>query len=83
MPACATRGEKYQAGPTCDNDVHAMQRTLETEYDVSLARACHHYKVRLTNDVNARRQVGRAPLVVSDVRGYKIPMILQCGKKNA
>ena len=28
MPTGATRGEKYQAGAACDNDVQVMQRTL-------------------------------------------------------
>ena len=36
MPTGATRGEKYQAGAAYDNDVQAMQRTLESEYEVSL-----------------------------------------------
>ena len=40
MPTGATRGEKYQAGAAYDNDVHAMQRTLESEYEESLGRVC-------------------------------------------
>ena len=32
MPTGATRGEKYQDGAAYDNDVQAMQRTLESDY---------------------------------------------------
>ena len=33
MPTGATRGEKYRAGAAYDNDVQAMQRTLESKYE--------------------------------------------------
>ena len=44
MPTGATRGEKYQAGAAYDNDVQVMQRTLESEYEVSLGRLCNTTK---------------------------------------
>ena len=56
MPTGATRGEKYQAGAAYDNDVQVMQRTLESEYEVSLGRVCQHYKVCLAEETQARRE---------------------------
>ena len=79
----ATRGEKYQAGPAYGNDVQVMQRTLEMDCDVSLRRACQHYKVCLAEDAHARRELGPVLLLVSDVRAYSVQMILWCGTKNA
>ena len=49
MPIGATPGEKYQGGAAYNNDVQAMQRTLESDYEVSLGRVCQHYKVCLTS----------------------------------
>ena len=56
MPTGATRGEKYQAGAAYDNDVQVMQRTLQSEYEVSLGRECQHYKVCLVEETQARRE---------------------------
>ena len=83
MPTGATRGEKYQAGAAYDNDVHVMQRTPEGEYDVSLGRVCHRYKVWLAEDARARREWGVAQLLVTDVRAYSVQVILRCGTQNA
>ena len=83
MPTGATRGEKYQAGVAYDNDVHVMQRTLESEYEVSLGRVCQHYKVCLAEETQARRELGLALLLVTDVRAYSVQMVLRCGTKNA
>ena len=68
MPTGATRGEKYQAGAAHDNDVQAMQRTLESDYEVSLGRVCQHYKVCLAEETQACRELGLALLRVTDVR---------------
>ena len=81
--ARATRGEKYQAGAAYDNDVQVMQRTLESEYEVSLGRVCQHYKVCLAEEKQARRELGLALLLVTDVRAYRVQMVLRCGTKNA
>ena len=83
MPTGATRGEKYQAGAAYDNDVQAMQRTLESDYEVSLGRVCQHYKVCLAEETQARRELGLALLLVTDVRAYNVQMVLRCGTKNA
>ena len=83
MPTCATRGEKYQAGAAYDNDVQAMQRTLEVDYEVSLGRVCQHYKVCLAEETQARRELGLALLPVTDVRACSVQMVLRCGTKNA
>ena len=83
MPTGATRGEKYQAGAAYDNDVQVMQRTLESEYEVSLGRVCQHYKVCLAEETQARRELGLALLLVTDVRAYSVQMVLRCGTKNA
>ena len=83
MPTGATRGDKYQAGDAYDNDVQAMQRTLESEYHVSLGRVCQHYKVCLADETQARRELGLALLLVTDVRAYSVQMVLRCGTKNA
>ena len=83
MPTRATRGEKYQAGAAYDNDVQVMQRTLESEYEVSLGRVCQHYKVCLDEETQARRELGMALLLVTDVRAYSVQMVLRCGTKNA
>ena len=83
MPTGATRGEKYQAGAACDNDVHLMHRTLESEYEVSLGRVCQHYKVCLAEETQARRVLVLALLLVTDVRAYSVQMVLRCGTKNA
>ena len=72
MPTGATRGEKYQAGAAYDNDVQAMQRTLESVYEVSLGRVCQHYKVCLAEERQARRELGLALLLVTDVRAYSV-----------
>ena len=45
IPIGATRGEKYQAGATYDNDLQGMRRMLEAKLDISLGRVCQHYKV--------------------------------------
>ena len=82
MPTGATRGEKYQAGAAYDKDVQVMQRTLESEYDVSLGRVCQHYKVCLAQETQAR-ELGLALLLVTDVRAYSVQMVLRCGTKNA
>ena len=79
----ATRGEKYQAGAAYDNDVQVMQRTLKSEYEVSLGRVCQHYKVCLAEETQARRELGLALLLVTDVRAYSVQMVLRCGTKNA
>ena len=60
-----------------------MQRTLEAEYDVLLGRVCQHYKVCLAEDAQARREMGLALLLVTDVRAYSVQVILRCGTKNA
>ena len=83
MPRGAIRGEKYQAGAAYDNDVQAMQRTLESEYEVSLGRVCQHYKVCLAEETQARRELGLALLLVTDVWAYSVQMVLRCGTKNA
>ena len=83
MPTGATQGEKYQAGAAYDNDVQAMQRTLESEYEVSLGRVCQHYKVCLAEETQARREFGLALLLVTDVRAYSVQMVLRCGKNHA
>ena len=83
MPTGATRGEKYQARAAYDNDVQAMQRTLESEYEVSLGEVCQHYKVCLAEETQARRELGLALLLVTDVRAYSVQMVLRCGTKNA
>ena len=83
MPTGATRGQKYQAGAAYDNDVQVMQRTLESEYEVSLGRVCQHYKVCLAEETQARRELGLALLLVTDVRAYTVQMVLRCGTKNA
>ena len=83
MPTGATRGEKYQAGAAYDNDVQVMQRTLESENEVSLGRVCQHYKVCLAEETQARRELGLALLLVTDVRAYSVQMVLRCGTKNA
>ena len=83
MPTGATRGEKYQAGAAYDNDVQVMQATLESEYEVSLGRVCQHYKVCLAEKTQARRELGLALLLVTDVRAYSVQMVLRCGTKNA
>ena len=83
MPTGATRGEKYQAGAAYDNDVQAMQRTPESDYEVSLGRVCQHYKVCLAEETQARRELGLALLLVTDVRAYSVQIVLRCGTKNA
>ena len=83
MPTGATEGEKYQAGAAYDNDVQAMQRTLESDYEVSLGRVCQHYKVCLAEETQARRELGLALLLVTDMRAYSVQMVLRCGTKNA
>ena len=83
MPTGATRGEKYQAGAAYDNDVQAMQRTLESDYEVSLGRVCQHYKVCLAEETQARREWGLALLLVTDVRAYSVQTVLRCGTKKA
>ena len=83
MPTAATRGEKYQAGAAYDNDLQVMQRTLESEYDVSLGRVCQHYKVCLAQETQARSELGLALLLVTDVRAYSVQMVLRCGTQNA
>ena len=83
MRTRATRGEKYQAGAAYDNHVQVMQRTLESEYEVSLGRVCQHYKVCLAGETQARRELGLALLLVTDVRAYSVQMVLRCGTKNA
>ena len=83
MPTGATRGEKYQAGAAYDNDVQVMQRTLESEYEVSLGRVCQHYKVCLAEETQARRELGLALPLVTDVRAYSVQKVLRCGTKNA
>ena len=60
-----------------------MQRTLESEYDVSLGRVCQHYKVCLAEETQARREMGLALLLVIDMRAYSVQMVLRCGTKNA
>ena len=55
MPTGATRREKFQAGAAYNNDVQVMQRTLESECNVSLGRVCQHYKVCLAEETQARR----------------------------
>ena len=81
--ARATRGEKYQAGAAYYNDVQVMQRTLESEYEVSLGRVCQHYKVCLAEETQARRESGLTLLLVTDVRAYSVQMVLRCRWKNA
>ena len=76
MPPGATRGEKYQAGAAYDNDVQVMQRTLKSEHDVSLGRACQHYKACLAEETQARRELGLVLLLVTDVRAYSVQMVL-------
>ena len=83
MPTGATRGEKYQAGAAYDDDVQVMQRTSESEYELSLGRVCQHYKVCLAKETQARRELGLALLLVTDVRAYSVQMVLRCGRKNA
>ena len=83
MPTGATRGEKYQAGAAYDNDVQATQRTLESDYEVSLGRVCQHYRVCFAEETQARRKLGPALLLVTDVRAYSVHMVLRCGTKNA
>ena len=83
MPTRATRGEKYQAVDAYDNDVQAMQRTLESDYEVSLGRVCQHYKVCLAEETQARRELGLTLLSVTSVRAYSVQMVLRCGTKNA
>ena len=83
MPTEATRGEKYEVGPAYDNDVQAMQSTVEGEYDVSLGRVCQHYKVCLAEDAQARRELDPALRVVTYLRAYNVQMILRCRTKNA
>ena len=83
MPTGATRGEKYQAGAPYDNDVQVMQRTMESEYEVSIGRVYQHYKVCLAEETQARREWGLALLLVTDVRAYSVQMVLCCGTKNA
>ena len=72
MPTRATRGEKYQAGAACDNDVQVMQRTQESDHEVSLRRVCPHYKVCLAEETQARRELGPALLLVTDVRSSNV-----------
>ena len=60
-----------------------MQRTLESEYDVSLGRVCQHYKVCLAEETQGRRELGLALLLMTDVRSYSVQMVLRCGRKNA
>ena len=83
MPTGATRGEKYRAGAAYDNHVQAMQRTLESKYEVSLGRVCQHYKVCLAEETQGRPESGMALLLVTDVRAYSVQMVLRCGTKNA
>ena len=83
MPTGVTRGEKYQTGAACHNDVQVMERTLELEHDVSLGRVCQHHKVCLAEETQACRELGPALLVVTDVRAYSVQMVVQCGTKNA
>ena len=83
MPTGATRGAKYEARAAYDNDVQAMQRTLESEYEVSLGRVCQHYKVCLAEETQVRREWGLALLLVTDVRAYSVQMVFRCGMKNA
>ena len=79
----ATRGDKYKAAAAYDNDVQVMQRTLESEYDVSLRRVCQHYKVCLAKKTQARRELCLALLLLTDVRAYSVQMVLRRGTKNA
>ena len=83
MPTGATRGEKYQGGAAYGNYVQVMQRTLESEYEVSLGRVCQHYKVCLSEETQARRELGLVLLLVTDVPAYSVQMVLRCGTKNA
>ena len=50
---------------------------------MSLGRVCQHYKVRLAEETQARRELGLALLLVTDVRAYSVQMVLRCGTKNA
>ena len=60
-----------------------MQHRLEEDYEVSLGRVCHHYKVCLAEETQARRELGLALLLVTDVRAYSVQMVLRCGTNNA
>ena len=60
-----------------------MQHTLELEYEVSLGRVCQHYKECLAEETQARRELGLALLLVTDVRAYSVQMVLRRGTKNA
>ena len=59
MPTGATRGEKYQAGAAYDNDVQVMQRTLESEYEVSLGRVCQHLQSVFGRGNTSPPRIGR------------------------
>ena len=54
-----------------------MQHTLNSENEVSLGRVCQHCKVRLAEETQARRELGLALLVVTDVRAYSVQMVLK------
>ena len=60
-----------------------MQRTLVSEYEVSLGRVYQHYKVCLAEETQTRRELGLALFLVSDVRACRVQMVLRCGTKNA
>ena len=81
-PQVQPEGTSTKPGPH-DNDVQAMQRTLESEYELSLGRVCQHYKVCLAEETQAHRQLGLALLLVTEVRAYSVQMVLRCGTKNA
>ena len=50
---------------------------------MSHGRVCQHYKVCLAEETQARRELGLALLLVTDVRAYSVRMVLRCGTKNA
>ena len=50
---------------------------------MSLGRVCQHYKVCLAEETQARRELGLALLLVTDLRAYSVQMALRCGTKNA
>ena len=42
-PQVQPEGRSTKPGAAYDNDVQVMQRTLESEYEVSLGRVCQRY----------------------------------------
>ena len=92
MPTGATRGEKYQAGAAYNNDVQFMQRTLESEYEVSLGRVLTRSRGGPGHGTggDSHRQAGRQSTALTgaslrschETKRFRILVTLKQGNKS-